>query len=846
MKTVFVLLFTMALSVSRGSDNNDAATKPQQAVTLSSQAPIHDADAVTIPRMLSYQGKLTDSLGNPVADTTYSVVFRLYTVPSGGSAFWNETQTVRTRSGLFSVLLGSVTPIGSMPDAGAVYLGMAVAGGTELTPRLRIASAAYAYLTERAANADLLQGQDTSYFAKATHTHAFVDSSRIAAGSHRLQGKDTTGFVRTGQANSVTSGMIVDGTIAGADLNQMGAATGQVLKWTGSAWAPRNDSVGGGGTGDNAWVRIGSDSVLYTIRRLGLARGGANNMLHGGDAYTHVNFGNACTTGTAGQNRAYCVVAGGQGNVAGASWTTVGGGSYNRATGANATVAGGAANQATLSAGTVSGGANNRATGQYAVVAGGSANTASGAYASVAGGNANVASGYCAAVVGGESDTAVGFRAAAFSGYANKAGDAVEDTGAVICGGDSNQATGIRSFVGGGKRNSAAGNAAAVLGGSGNEATGDSATIGGGSRNKASGYRAVVCGGIGNEAQDVGSIVVGGYENIASGRSSFIGGGFGNYASGLCGAVLGGQYNRADGSCAVCVGGGGNGARGPVSTVVGGSGNEADSEYTFVGGGTLNRAAGQYAVVTGGGNNTAVAIRATIGGGQLNHAVGRNSTIPGGYADTVLAVDGFAGNGYCHVLAGHNNSAAFNGQTTTASNQTRVGTLSKASGTFTIDHPLDPYGRILNHYFIEGPEMLNVYRGSVVLDAAGRAEVSLPDYFDALNRNPHIQLTGVGTFEVYVAKKVTDNRFVIGGKPGTEVFWTVTGERKDVSAEVTRRMMPVEQAKTGGLEGRMLDDDFLAGCMDQLVREGKAAGIGFRTAAGRAKYERMKQVTERQ
>jgi hypothetical protein len=55
--------------------------------------------------------------------------------------------------------------------------------------------------------------------------------------------------VNEGQASSVTSNMIVDGTIAAADLGQMGAASGQVMKWTGSAWAPRNDSVGGGGGG---------------------------------------------------------------------------------------------------------------------------------------------------------------------------------------------------------------------------------------------------------------------------------------------------------------------------------------------------------------------------------------------------------------------------------------------------------------------------------------------------------------------------------------------------------------------------------------------------------------------
>ncbi len=52
--------------------------------------------------------------------------------------------------------------------------------------------------------------------------------------------------------------------------------------------------------------------------------------------------------------------------------------------------------------------------------------------------------------------------------------------------------------------------------------------------------------------------------------------------------------------------------------------------------------------------------------------------------------------------------------------------------------------------------------------------------------------------------------------------------------------MPVEQPKTGELAGRMLDDDFLAGCMLQLEREGKAQGLNFRTPGGRARYEQMK------
>ena len=89
------------------------------------------------------------------------------------------------------------------------------------------------------------------------------------------------------------------------------------------------------------------------------------------------------------------------------------------------------------------------------------------------------------------------------------------------------------------------------------------------------------------------------------------------------------------------------------------------------------------------------------------------------------------------------------------------------------------------------------------------------------------------------------NRFVIGGKPGIKVYWQVTGDRKDQSAEVIRTMMPVEQPKTGALAGRSLDDDFLVGCMQQLEHMGKAGEFSFRTAAGRQRYEDMlKQLRE--
>jgi hypothetical protein len=191
------------------------------------------------------------------------------------------------------------------------------------------------------------------------------------------------------------------------------------------------------------------------------------------------------------------------------------------------------------------------------------------------------------------------------------------------------------------------------------------------------------------------------------------------------------------------------------------------------------------------------------------------------------------------VPASYSNSAAFNGQTATASGQTRVGILSKASGTFTIDDPVDPEHEILNHYFVESPEMVNIYRGVATLGSAGRAVVHLPGYFDALNSDPQVQLTGIGSSDVYLATTEADNEFVIGGQPGLQVQWLATGARKDQSPQITEDLMPVEQPKTGALAGRSLDDDLLISTMAQLEAMGLGTKYQFHTAAARQRYEDM-------
>ena len=42
----------------------------------------------SVPNLINFQGRLTDSLGNPVTDGAHSVTFRIFSLPSGGSALW--------------------------------------------------------------------------------------------------------------------------------------------------------------------------------------------------------------------------------------------------------------------------------------------------------------------------------------------------------------------------------------------------------------------------------------------------------------------------------------------------------------------------------------------------------------------------------------------------------------------------------------------------------------------------------------------------------------------------------------------------------------------------------------
>ena len=90
-----------------------------------------------------------------------------------------------------------------------------------------------------------------------------------------------------------------------------------------------------------------------------------------------------------------------------------------------------------------------------------------------------------------------------------------------------------------------------------------------------------------------------------------------------------------------------------------------------------------------------------------------------------------------------------------------TGTLNKGGSNFEIDHPLDPANKFLHHSGIESDEMKNLYDGVAQLDSDGRAEVVLPDWFEALNENFRYQLTPIGASapDLHIADELHDGRF---------------------------------------------------------------------------------------
>ena len=153
-------------------------------------------------QQINYQGKLANSSSSTVPNGKYSIRFKLYTVPTGGSAIWTETwcntsncagsgtgpdARITLTSGLFSAMLGSTTPLTGIDFNQTLYLGVEIGGlnaaaswDGEMSPRKILGAVPAAFIagtSSIALSANTLSGIASSSFLRSDIQNATSSSS---------------------------------------------------------------------------------------------------------------------------------------------------------------------------------------------------------------------------------------------------------------------------------------------------------------------------------------------------------------------------------------------------------------------------------------------------------------------------------------------------------------------------------------------------------------------------------------------------------------------------------------------------------------------------------------------
>jgi len=271
-------------------------------------------------RYLSFQGRLTDSSGNPITSAT-NMVFKLYNVSSGGTALWNSgaCSVSPDTDGIFSLLLGTTSgdnyscPSASEIDASVfsenpeVWLEITV--GTPpndevLQPRIQIATVGYAL------NAETLQGYPASSAATANTIPVVNNDGNLVIAAASPAIKSTSGtFGIQGQALTLTTATGTNGNItlapdgSGVINFTLSAGTGNVLNATdaqlgASGQKEENTLFYGKVANDNTNFNLlklesgSSPTPKFTVDASGNASTAGNlRILGGGDNYFAGNVG---------------------------------------------------------------------------------------------------------------------------------------------------------------------------------------------------------------------------------------------------------------------------------------------------------------------------------------------------------------------------------------------------------------------------------------------------------------------------------------------------------------------------------------------------------------------------
>ncbi len=563
-----------------------------------------------LPTTISYQGFLSDSLGQPL-NGTMPMTFRFFNDSTGGASLNTQSYSgVPVNNGVYSVVIpgrpDTIGPIGPRPLGQFIEVEV---NGQVMSPRMKLTSVPYAMT----ANTVLGPGSSAN------------DSGAIAMGT-KNSANGRYSIISGGSDNKTGSGIIAKST-------QMKKPSENLKKKSSEKLTKKTETVRYPGNGD--YSEIG---------------GGSNNIANGD--YSTIGGGEWNTIANSGYGS---VIAGGSGGFIKAVSSFIGGGEGNEigddVSGDQSVIGGGGSNRVFAYTSVISGGNGNLIDNPSVsgTIGGGEGNTVEGLIGTIGGGTSNFVKGEAGTVAGGIYNEVI----SNFSIIAGGSDNLTSGNASVITGGTYNRARGDHSFIGGGggtfdpdlyevlDSNSAIGDYTVICGGLGNLAIGLSSTIGGGSGNQTLNsilLNAEISGnGIsemrGSKNNDIKSSKKISFNPNAGGNGATIGGGYGNITRDQATTISGGGYNHAEG---------------PFSTVSGGGNNRATGTGASIGGGDDNIATGYEARVSGGGPNRARGDWSVVGGGgglplaDSNSANGHYSTVPGGRANKALGGYSFA------------------------------------------------------------------------------------------------------------------------------------------------------------------------------------------------------------
>jgi len=225
-------------------------------------------------QVISYQGVVTQN-STPLSGT-HNVTISIYPSATGGTAIYTENQSVAFTSGLFNVLIGSVTPLPMLMWNSQYFLDVAI-DGTEITTRSQLGSAPTAWSSRFADSARVagsgasaggvttlntlsgavtLSGGGGTTINQSGQTITISSSGGGGTGIQGIQNTDGTinitspngptatigladNAVTTAKLanNSVTTAKIVTGAVTNAVVGSGSATNGQILTANGSGGA---------------------------------------------------------------------------------------------------------------------------------------------------------------------------------------------------------------------------------------------------------------------------------------------------------------------------------------------------------------------------------------------------------------------------------------------------------------------------------------------------------------------------------------------------------------------------------------------------------------------------------